>query len=206
MFLKEWHFCMWWQWSLSSDCSLIETLFAIPFPSANLDKCAVHSNKTPRLHILHIPADQHFSLCTNAHHILLHHFLVLCLYESSQLTCLCNSSNFKYYGKPFGAAYESQAFFFVLDPLVLLTTVWLWIYCILWEQESRARKRATLSEWDCLSRWHWCQKVLGTHPSWDKWSFGLWECGVVPSFDVSALKDLRWRQEGLSRVWHLHEL
>lgn len=114
MFLKEWHFCMWWQWSLSSDCSLIETLFAIPFPSANLDKCAVHSNKTPRLHILHIPADQHFSLCTNAHHILLHHFLVLCLYESSQLTCLCNSSNFKYYGKPFGAAYESQAFFLSL--------------------------------------------------------------------------------------------
>lgn len=30
----------------------------------------------------------------------------------------------EYYGKPFGTAHESHAFY-VLDPLVLLTTVWL---------------------------------------------------------------------------------
>lgn len=54
------------------------------------------------------------------------------------------------YGKPFGTAYESQTFY-VLDPLVLLTTVWLWMYWILWEQENQAREeRVCLNEPVCL--------------------------------------------------------
>ena len=65
-----------------------------------------------------------------------------------------------------------------------------------------SQEGASLSEWACLSHWHWCQKLLGSHPRWDKWSFWFWEYGTVPSFDVWALKDCRWRQEGLSRMLH----
>lgn len=108
---------------------------------------------------------------------------------------------------------ESQSL--MENPLALLMNHRLFISLILlfcWPlfgYECIARTRepsqegASLSEWACLSHWHQCQKLLGSHPSWDKWSFGLRECSTVPSFDVSAVKDCR---VGLSRVLHLHEL
>ena len=97
------------------------------------------------------------------------------------------------HGKPFGTAYETQTLFFFmfLIPLVLLTTVWLWMYWILWEQEGRARKeRACVNEPVCPVDTD-VKNSLGSRPSWDKWSF-CWERGTVPGFDVSALKDRRW--------------
>lgn len=69
-----------------------------------------------------------------------------------------------------------------------------------------SQERVSLCEWACLSHWHWCQKLLGSHPSWDKWSFGLGGYGTGPSFDVVACKDCRWWHEGLSAEFHPDEL
>lgn len=96
------------------------------------------------------------------------------------------------HGKPFGTPFESQTFF---DALVLLTTVWLWMLDFVRTREP-SQEGTSLSEWGCLSLWHRCQKLLGSRPSWDKWSLG--ERGTDPSFDVSAVQSSTWRR--LSKV------
>lgn len=98
------------------------------------------------------------------------------------------SFSVEYHGKPFGTPFESQTFY-VFDPLVLLDFV---------RTRELSQEGTSLSEWDCLSLWHRCQKLLGSHPSWDKWSLGLGERGTDPSFDVSAVKSSTWRR--LSKV------
>lgn len=72
--------------------------------------------------------------------------------------------------------------------------------CIGYCENMRAEPgRNEFVSMSCLSRWHRCQKVLGSHPSPDKWLLGLlrmlhhsklW-CRQSP-------KDSRWRLKGLS--------
>lgn len=107
--------------------------------------------------------------------------------------------------KSFGAAYESQPFLCPWSSCEVDHCLVMNVLDLVGTREP-SQEGASLSEWACLSHWHGCQKLLGSHPSWDKWSFGLWECSTVQSFDVSAIKDCRWGQEGLSRVLHLNEL